>query len=95
MGGPYLEGDKALERLGDLTELICRIAEGGVYHEDETLLEDLLRDMGAALRERNVPKAKKLVTRMLSEVLGYDQVRARFVMQNHLNKNANKNAGWD
>jgi hypothetical protein len=92
MGGPYLEGEKALERLGDLTELICRIAEGGgVCPEDETLLEDLLRDMGEALRERDVPRAKKLVTRMLTEVLGYDQVRARFVMQNHLNKNA----GWD
>jgi hypothetical protein len=92
MGGTYLEGEKALERLGDLTELICRIAEGGgIGHEDDTLLEELLRDMGSALRERDVPKAKKLVTRMLSDVLGYDQVRARFVMQNHLNKNA----GWD
>ncbi|HSC34492.1 MAG TPA: hypothetical protein VLG45_04385 [Thermodesulfobacteriota bacterium] len=92
MGGPYLEGEKALERLGDLTELICRIAEGGgIGHEGETLLEELLRDMGFALRERDVPRAKKLVTRMLSGVLGYDQVRARFVMQNHLNKNA----GWD
>jgi hypothetical protein len=92
MGGAYLEGEKALERLGDLTELICRVAEdGGVGDEDEMLLEELLQDMCTALRERNVPKAKKLVTRMLSEVLGYDQVRARFVMQNHLNKNA----GWD
>jgi hypothetical protein len=60
MGGAYLEGEKALERLGDLTELICRVAEdGGVGDEDE--------------------------------MLRYDQVRARFVMQNHLNKNA----GWD
>jgi len=92
MGGPYLEGEKALERLGDLTELICRIAEGGgTGHEDGSLLDGLLRDMGTALRERDVPQAKKLVTRMLSEILGYDQVRARFVMQNHLNKNA----GWD
>lgn len=92
MGGPYLEGEKALERLGELTELICRIAEGGgTEHEGETLLEELLKDMGAALRERDVPRAKKLVARMLSDVLGYDQVRARFVVQNHLNKNA----GWD
>ena len=92
MGGPYLEGDKALERLGDLAELICRIAEGGgLGHGDETLLEELLRDMGAALRQRDLAGAKRLVTRMLSDVLGYDQVRARFVMNNHLNKNA----GWD
>lgn len=92
MGGTYLEGEKALERLGDLTELICRIAEGGgICHEDDTLLEELLREMGSALRDRDLPRAKKLVMRMLSDVLGYDQVRARFVMQNHLNKNA----GWD
>ena len=92
MGSPYLEGEKALERLGDLTELICRIAEGsGLDNEDIELIEKLLQDMSAALRERDVDRAKKLVMRLLSEVLGYDEVRARFVMNNHLNKNA----GWD
>ncbi len=92
MGGPYFEGDKALERLGDLAGLICGIAEGGgLDHGDKTLLEELLRDMGAALRQRDVARAKGLVTRMLSDVLGYDEVRARFVMNNHLNKNA----GWE
>jgi hypothetical protein len=91
MGGTYLEGEKALERLGDLTELICRIAEGsGLGNEDEKLLEGLLLEMGAALRERDLPGAKKVVARMLSEVLGYDEVRAGFVVRNHLNKNA----GW-
>ncbi|HET7289530.1 MAG TPA: hypothetical protein VFJ67_03755 [Thermodesulfobacteriota bacterium] len=91
MGGTYLEGEKALERLGDLAELICRIAEGsGLENEDEELLEGLLLEMGAALRERDLPGAKKIVARMLSEVLGYDEVRAGFVMRNHLNKNA----GW-
>lgn len=92
MGSPYLEGEKALERLGDLTELICRIAEGsGLDNEDNELIEKLLQDMSAALRERDVDRAKKLVMRLLSDVLGYDEVRARFVMNNHLNKNA----GWD
>lgn len=91
MGDTYFEGEKALERLGDLTELICRIAEGsGIGRESEKLLEVLLFDMGAALRERDLPGAKKVVSRMLSEVLGYEEVRAGFVVQNHLNRNA----GW-
>ncbi|MCC6712577.1 MAG: hypothetical protein IT344_04365 [Candidatus Dadabacteria bacterium] len=47
--------------------------------------------MEAALRSRDVEKAKSLVMRLLTEVLGYDSVRAKFVMYNHLNKNA----GWD
>ncbi|HVY54814.1 MAG TPA: hypothetical protein VHC46_03565 [Thermodesulfobacteriota bacterium] len=91
MGGTYFEGEKALERLGDLTELICRVAEGsGIGLEDEKLLEKLLLEMGAALRERDLPGAKKVVAKMLSDVLGYDEVRAGFVVQNHLNRNA----GW-
>lgn len=92
MTGTYFEGDKALERLGDLTELICRIAEGsGIGGEDEILLEGLLLEMGAALRDRDLPRAKKVVARMLSDVLGYDEVRAGFVVRNHLNRNA----GWE
>jgi len=92
MGGTYFEGERALERLGDLTELICRIAEGsGIGGEDEILLEGLLLEMGAALRERDLSRAKKVVARMLSDVLGYDDVRAGFVVRNHLNRNA----GWE
>jgi hypothetical protein len=92
MGSPYLEGEKALERLGDLTELIFRSVEGSSSgSEANDLIEEVLHDMGAALRERDVARAKKLVMRMLTEVLGYDEVRAKFVMNNHLNKNA----GWD
>lgn len=92
MRGTYFEGEKALERLGDLTELICRIAEGsGIGGEDEILLEGLLLEMGAALRDRDLPRAKKVVARMLSDVLGYDEVRAGFVVRNHLNRNA----GWE
>ena len=91
MGGTYFEGEKALVRLGDLTELICRVAEGsGIGCEDEKLLEALLLEMGAALRERNLPGARRVVARMLSDVLGYDEVRAGFVVQNHLNRNS----GW-
>lgn len=92
MTDTYFEGDKALERLGDLTELICRIAEGsGIGGEDVILLEGLLLEMGAALRDRDLPRAKKVVARMLSDVLGYDEVRAGFVVRNHLNRNA----GWE
>jgi len=92
MGGTYFEGEKALERLGDLTELICRIAEGsGIGDEGEKLLEGFLLEMGGALRDRDLPRAKKVVARMLSEVLGYDEVRAGFVVRNHLNRNA----GWE
>lgn len=92
MRGTYFEGEKALERLGDLTELICRIAEGsGIGGEDEILLDGLLLEMGAALRDRDLPRAKKVVARMLSDVLGYDEVRAGFVVRNHLNRNA----GWE
>jgi hypothetical protein len=92
MDSPYLDGEKALERLGDLTELIFRTAEGsGQGREDNELIDELLRDMSTALRGRDVGLAKKLVLRMLTQVLGYDEVRAKFVMNNHLNKNA----GWD
>ena len=88
----YFEGEKALERLGDLTELICRIAEGaGIGSEDEKLLNELLFEMGSALRERDLSRAQKVVARMLSDVLGYDEVRAGFVVRNHLNRNA----GWE
>lgn len=92
MGGTYFEGERALERLGDLTELICRIAEGsGIADDDEILLDGLLLEMGTALRERDLSRAKKVVARMLSDVLGYDEVRAGFVVRNHLNRNA----GWE
>jgi hypothetical protein len=88
----YLEGDRALERLGDLTELICRVAEGnGLDRGDRVMLEYILGEMGGALRDRDVKRARVLVTRLLCEVLGYDTVRARFVINNHLNRNA----GWD
>ena len=92
MSGPYLEGERALERLGDLTELICRVAEKkGLDHKDSALMDEIIGEMGEALTERDLVRAKKLVTRLLSDVLGYDRKRARFVMNNHLNKNA----GWD
>lgn len=92
MGEPFLTGDKALERLGEVTGLVCSIAEKeGLGPYETKLLEKHLRDMEGALRERNVPKAKELVMSLLTEVLGYDSVRAKFVMYNHLNKNA----GWD
>lgn len=92
MSGPYLEGERALERLGDLTELICRVAEiKGLDHKDSALMDEIIGEMGEALTERDLVRAKKLVTRLLSDVLGYDGKRARFVMNNHLNKNA----GWD
>ena len=92
MSTNYLEGDRALERLGDLTELICRVAEGnGLDRGSSVMLEYLLGEMGGALRERDVERAKSLVTRLLCDVLGYDIVRAKFVMSNHLNKNA----GWE
>ena len=92
MGSPYLEGDKALEKLGDLTELIFRTAEGsGPGGEDHQLIEELLRDMSTALMGRDLDMARKLVMRMLTEILGYDEVRAKFIINNHLNKNA----GWD
>ncbi|MEQ9617958.1 MAG: hypothetical protein RIG61_02160 [Deltaproteobacteria bacterium] len=92
MSGPYLEGERALERLGDLTELICRVAEKkGLDRENRALMDEIIGEMGEALTERDLVRAKKLVTRLLSEVLGYDTSRAGFVMNNHLNKNA----GWD
>lgn len=92
MGNPYLEGERALERLGDLTELICSIAERkGLAPENSVLLDKMLREMSRALADRDVEGAKKIVTHLLSEVLGYEPGRARFVMNNHLNKNA----GWD
>ena len=92
MSGPYLEGEKALERLGDLTELICRVAEKkGLDSGEAALMDEIIGEMGEALAERDLLRAKKLVTRLLSDVLGYDSNRARFVINNHLNKNA----GWD
>ncbi len=91
MSGPFLTGDKALERLGDMTGLVCGIADReGIGAYETKLLERYLLDMEAALRARDVEKAKFLVMRLLVEVLGYDSVRAKFVMYNHLNKNA----GW-
>lgn len=92
MSGPFFEGDRALERLGDLTELIYGAAgKSGLDASELERVEELLGQMGDALRERDVKRAKKLVTTLLTLVLGYDETRARFVMYNHLNKNA----GWD
>ncbi|MCL4244827.1 MAG: hypothetical protein KJ002_06825 [Candidatus Dadabacteria bacterium] len=92
MSGPFLTGDKALERLGEVTGLVCSIADKeGIGPYETKLLEKYLLDMEAALRSHDVEKAKYLVMRLLTEVLGYDSVRAKFVMYNHLNKNA----GWD
>lgn len=92
MSGPYLEGEKALERLGDLTEIIWRVAEKkGLDREISARMEDIIGEMGEALTERDLVRAKKLVTLLLTDILGYDRNRARFVMNNHLNKNA----GWD
>lgn len=92
MSGPFLTGDKALERLGEVTGLVCGIAEKeGLGPYETRLLEKHLRDMEGAIRAKDVPRAKELVMRLLTEVLGYDSVRAKFVMYNHLHKNA----GWD
>ena len=91
MSGTYLEGDRALERLGDLTELICIEAQKMGLDKDNLLLDSLLEQMSEALKNRDIKKARELVVSMLADVLGYESQRARFVMQNHLNKNA----GWD
>ncbi len=91
MASTYLEGKRALERLGDLTELICVEAQKKGLDKDSLILDDLLLQMGDALNNRDIKKAKEQVIKMLSDVLGYDYTRAKFVMNNHLNKNA----GWD
>ena len=91
MAGTYLEGERALERLGDLTELICVEAQKKALDTDSAVLDALLLQMGDAINGRDIKKAKELVVIMLSEVLGYENTRAEFVMNNHLNKNA----GWD
>jgi len=91
MASTHLEGERALERLGDLTELICVEARKKGLDTDNTILDTLLLQMGDAINERDIKKAKELVVLMLSEVLGYENTRAEFVMHNHLNKNA----GWD
>lgn len=91
MESTYLNGNLALERLGDLTELICIEAHKNGLDKDDPILDGLLLKMGDALKRRDIKKAKQNVIKMLSEVLGYDTTRAAFVMKNHLNKNA----GWD
>ncbi len=92
MASTYLEGERALERLGDLTELIFKEAQNKALNEDRKLILDkLMGQMGDAINERDIKKAKELVVVMLVEVLGYENKRAEFVMNNHLNKNA----GWD
>ena len=91
MEGTYLKGNLALERLGDLTELICIEAHKKGLDNDDPVLDGLLLKMGDALNRRDIKEAKQNVVKMLSEVLGYDTTRATFVMKNHLNKNA----GWD
>ncbi len=64
MSGPFLTGDKALERLGDMTGLVCGIADReGIGAYETKLLERYLLDMEAALRARDVEKAKSLVMR--------------------------------
>lgn len=91
MEATYLKGIKALEKLGDLTELICIEAHKKGLDRDNAILDGLLLEMGDALSRRDIKKAKQHVVAMLSEVLGYDQTRARFVMKNHLHIKA----GWD
>ncbi len=91
MAHSYYCGDIALERLGGLTELIARIAEGNTDLPSKFIvLDNLIGEMGNALNERNLEKAKKVMIKLLSDVLGYEKSRAEFVMKNHLNKNA----GW-
>ena len=92
MGGTYLEGDRALERLGNLTELIFQEAERkGLSDEGKLLLDKLTGSMGDAINERDIKKAKEIVVLMLTDVLHYRSGRAEFIMNNHLNKNA----GWE
>ena len=92
MTGTYLQGDRALERLGDLTELIFKEAKNKeLNHKNRVLLDKLIGQMGEAINERDIKKAKKLIVEMLTEVLGYRDARAEFIMNNHLNKNA----GWE
>lgn len=91
MEGTYLRGEKALERLGDLTELICIEAQKKGIEVNDPKLEGFLLNMGQALNNRDIKLAKQNVVKMLSDILGYERNRAVFVMKNHLNKNA----GWD
>jgi hypothetical protein len=92
MGSIYLKGERALERLGDVTELICIEAEKkGLDQERRLVLDGLMERMGGAISERNIKKAKELVITLLTDVLDYEPRRAKFVMNNHLNKNA----GWE
>lgn len=92
MSGTYLQGDRALERLGDLTELIFKeVKDRGLKDQEKLLLDKLIGHMGEAITERDIEKAKKLILEMLTDVLGYRDARAEFIMNNHLNKNA----GWD
>lgn len=92
MGSTYLQGERALERLGDLTELICIESEKkGLNKDVRHVLDRLMGQMGDALKERNIKRAKELVIILLTDVMGYEHSRAKFVMNNHLNKNA----GWD
>ncbi len=92
MAGTYLQGDRALERLGDLTELIYKEAQKKGLSEDLKLtLDRMIGQMGKAINERDIKKAKDLIVVMLTDVLGYKGARAEFIMNNHLNKNA----GWD
>ena len=60
MEGTYLKGDLALERLGDLTELICIEAQKNGLDNDDPVLEGLLLKMGEALKRRDIKKADVL-----------------------------------
>ncbi len=91
MAHPYYRGDRALERLGELTKLIARVAEENTDLPSKPIvLDGLIGEMGDALNERNLEKAKKIMIKLLSDILGYEKRRAEFVMNNHLNKNS----GW-
>ncbi len=85
-----LDSARELERLGELTVAICSVVDSdGLSEELGCTLDSLIGDMGEALSNRDLRNARVLVLRMLSEILGYEPNRAKFIMSNHLNPNTN------
>ena len=87
----HFKGLAALEKLGDLTQLIYDVAEKtGLDSSEKRKIDEMLMEMAEALKDNNTPRARNLVKNLLVDILGYEPDRAEFIIDNHLNKNA----GW-
>jgi len=87
----YHKGDRALNSLAKLvTDTFDQTEKMQLDKSKKDKFQNLITEMGKAIKERNLEEAKIIAGLILSDVLGYEKGRASFIVNNYLNKNS----GW-